>query len=142
MCEIGNETNASSDTKLLAKSLLADLSTNLFTTKLYSEITGRRALLYPLVHRSPRHFIPALMSSLASTDPIRERTSKKAEGVRRDEVRRAVSEGYLAAVVRDLEAMISDPGGSLVLGEVMLFAEGGMEIFTSGTHTHEANNDR
>jgi pumilio family protein 6 len=82
------------------------------------------------------------MSSLASTDPIRERTSKKAEGVRRDEVRRAVSEGYLAAVVRDLEAMISDPGGSLVLGEVMLFAEGGMEIFTSGTHTHEANNDR
>jgi hypothetical protein len=64
--------------------------------------------------------------------------------VRRDEVRRAVSDGYLAAVVRDLEAMISDPGGSLVLGEVILFAEGGMETFNSYTHlyTHEANNDR
>jgi len=69
--------------------------------------------------------------SLVSTDPIRAKTSKKEEGVRRDEVRRAVSDGYLAAVVRDLEAMISDPGGSLLLGEVMLFAEGGMETFTS-----------
>lgn len=134
--------STSSDTKLLTKSLLADLSTTFFTPRLYGEITGRRALLYPLVHRSPRHFIPALKTSLASTDLIREKTSKKAEGVRRDEVRRAVSEGYLAAAVRDLEAMIGDPGGSLVLGEVMLFAEGGMEIFTSCTHTHEADNDR
>jgi len=94
------------------------------------------------VHRSSRHFIPALTISLASTDPIRERTSKKAEDVRRDEVRRAVSEGYLAAVVHDLEAMTSDPGGSLVLGEVMLFAEGGTKTFTSSNHTHKANNDR
>ena len=77
------------------------------------------------MHRSLRHFTPALIASLASTDSIREKTSKKHEGVRRDEVRRAVSDGYLAAPVRDLEAMISDPGGSLVLGEVMLFAEGG-----------------
>jgi hypothetical protein len=45
--------------------------------------------------------------------------------VRRDEVRRAVSDGYLAALVRDLDTMISDAGASLVLGEVMLFAEGG-----------------
>lgn len=123
--EIGKPTNAHSDTKLLAKSFLADLSTAFFTLKLYREITGRRVLLYPLVHRSPRHFTPALIASLGSTDSIREKTSKKDEGVRRDEVRRAVSVGYLAALVRDLDAMISDPGGSLVLAEVMLFAEGG-----------------
>jgi len=77
------------------------------------------------VHRSPRHFTPALIASLASTDSIREKRSKKDERVRRDEVRRAVSDGYLATLVRDLEAMINDPGGSLVLVEVMLFAEGG-----------------
>ena len=45
--------------------------------------------------------------------------------MRREEVRRAVSDGYLAALTRDLEVMIRDPGGSLVIGEVMLFAEGG-----------------
>lgn len=94
------------------------------------------------MHRSPRHFTPALILSVASTDPIREKTSKKAEDVRRDEVRRAVSDGYLAAVVRDVEAMIRDPGGSLVFGEVMLFAEGGMQTFTSYFHTHEADNVR
>lgn len=93
------------------------------------------------MHRSPRHFTPALIVSLASTDQVREKTSKKAEGVRRDEVRRAVSDGYLTAVVRDVETMIRDPGGSLVFGEVMLFAEGGMETFILYTHTHEANND-
>jgi len=106
------------------KALLTDLSTTFFTPKLYSEITGRRALLYPLVHRSPRHFTPDLISSLASTDSIRQKTSKKDARVRRDEVRRAVSDGYLAALVRDLDTMISDAGASLVLGEVMLFAEG------------------
>ena len=62
--------------------------------------------------------------------------------MRRDEVRCAVSDGYLASVVRDVEAMIRDPGGSLVFGEVMLFAEGGTETFTSYGHTHEADNDR
>ena len=77
------------------------------------------------MHRSPRHFTPALIASLASTDAIREKTSKKDGRVRRDEVRRAVSDGYLAALMHDLEPMINDPGGSLVVGEVMLFAEGG-----------------
>ena len=56
-----------------------------------------------------------------------ERTSKKDDKVRREEVLKASSEGLLALVEQPdkTEELIRDPGGSLLLTEIMLYAEGG-----------------
>lgn len=100
--------------------------------KLYQEIHGRRALLYPIVPRSQKHYTPAIIKTLSSTDSIREKTSKKDNDIRRDEVRKAVSEGYLKCIEENSKEMIADPGGSLVVVEVMLHAEGGKPMSSSG----------
>lgn len=118
-----------SDTKLTAKQLLAEMMPSPPTTSLPSSLlassAGRRTLLYTLIPRSPRHFTPAIISSLAATDELRAKTSKKDEAVRRDEVRRAASPALLSLIEERGVEMSRDPKGSLVVAEIMLYAEGG-----------------
>ena len=77
--------------------------------------------------------MPVQIASLAETDEIRSRTSKKSPTSREEEVRKAASEDLIHWVEESGEALIRDPGGSLVVGEVMLYAEGGLStsFFTS-----------
>lgn len=117
------------DTKMIQKSILSDLTA--LTKKLYSDANGRRALLYPIVGRNSRHFTPAIIATLAITDSIREKTSKKDENVRREEILKALSEDMLRQVRENVKEMIIDPGGSLLVIEVLLHAEGGMTPFPS-----------
>lgn len=63
---------------------------------------------------------------LAETDAARATTSKKDDTVRAEEIRKAASEPLLAWVTNKGAEAIRDPGGSLVVGEVMLHADGGM----------------
>jgi pumilio family protein 6 len=56
---------------------------------------------------------------------VRARTSKKDTGVREEEVRRAASEGLLEFVREEGARVGRETGGSLVVGEIMLYAEGG-----------------
>jgi pumilio family protein 6 len=114
---------ACSDTKLTGKSLLTDLTSHAST--LVKTAQGRRALLYPLVGRARRHFTPALVKALAETDPIRAKTSKKDAGARADEVRKAASEGLLAWVEKEGAEAVRETAGSLVVVDVMLYADGG-----------------
>ncbi|TFY77347.1 hypothetical protein EWM64_g6664 [Hericium alpestre] len=110
------------DTKLLAKSLLPSITS--IASKLHAVSAGRRALLYPLVPRSRRHFTPAIIATLAETDAIREHTSKKETDVRAAEVRAAVSPDLLAWLEREGAEVSRETGGSLVVAEVMLEADG------------------
>ncbi|KAG8789320.1 pumilio domain member 6 [Serendipita sp. 405] len=110
------------DTKLLSKSILADLAA--LAPKLYMDANGRRALLYPLIYRSSRHITPAMATVLAYTDPIRATTSKKDEELRREEVRKAFSGDILKQVEMNAAKMILDTGGSLLITEVLLCADG------------------
>jgi pumilio family protein 6 len=88
---------------------------------------GRRAILYPLMGRSRKHLTPAQIASLAETDGVRATTSKKDDAVRADEVRKACSEGLLEWVVKEGAMVSRDTGGSLVLTDILLFADGGMQ---------------
>ncbi|THH04911.1 hypothetical protein EW145_g5179 [Phellinidium pouzarii] len=111
------------DTKMTAKSLVAEITAR--AASLYSSPQGRRALLYLLVPRSPRHFTPAQSVLLAETDVARARTSKKDASLRQEEVRKAASP-TLVALLEDAsqtEVLIRDPGGSLLVVEIMLCAE-------------------
>lgn len=65
------------------------------------------------------------IATLAETDPIRARTSKKDNEVRAAEIKRAASEDLLAWIAKSGAEVSQDPGGSLVVLEVMLSAEGG-----------------
>ena len=118
-----------SDTKLITKQLLAELMPSPPTASLPSSLlassAGRRMLLYTLIPRSPRHFTPAIISSLAATDELRTKTSKKDEVMRKDEVRCAASPALLSLVESRGVEMSRDPKGALVVAEIMLFAEGG-----------------
>lgn len=82
-------------------------------------------LLYTIIPRSLRHFTPAIISSLASTDELRGKTSKKDETVRMDEVKHAASPALVSLIEERGVEMSRDPKGSLVVAEIMLFAEGG-----------------
>lgn len=115
------------DTKMLTKSLLSDLTSQKMVKKLYADANGRRTLLYPLVGRSTRHFTPTAIASIKATDEIREKagTSKKDEALRREEIKKAVSEDMLRAVRDNAKEMILDPAGSLLVTEVLLYAGGG-----------------
>jgi pumilio homology domain family member 6 len=115
------------DTKMLTKSLLSELTSQKMVKKLYAHANGRRTLLYPLVGRSTRHFTPAAIASIKATDEIREKagTSKKDEALRREEIKKAVSEDMLKAVQDNAKEMMLDPAGSLLVTEVLLYAEGG-----------------
>ena len=114
----------SSDTKLTAKSLVAEVTAHART--LYTSAQGRRALFYLLVPRSSRHFTPALSSLLAETDPVREKTSKKDPDVRRKEILVAASSALIALCEGEsVEELMRDPGGSLLVTEILLVAVGG-----------------
>lgn len=118
-----------SDTKLIAKSLVSEIVSHAPT--LYTTAHGRRSLLYLLVPRSTRHFTPAQINILAETDEDKKRTSKKDDDVRRSEIRKAASEGLLGGLIENrerVEEMIRDPGGSLLVTEIMLYAEGGKSL--------------
>jgi pumilio family protein 6 len=65
---------------------------------------------------------------LAETDEVRTRTSKKSPESREEEVRRAASEDLIRWVEESGEALAREPTGSLVVTEIMLFAEGGQLI--------------
>ncbi|KDQ16608.1 hypothetical protein BOTBODRAFT_30530 [Botryobasidium botryosum FD-172 SS1] len=112
------------DTKLLSKSVVPEIVAHASDMSFTSHKAGRRALLYLLVPRCPRHFTPASLKTLAEADPVRAQTSKKDPEVRAQEVRAAASEGLLRSVAEKGEEMIGDPGASLLVGEIMLFAEG------------------
>jgi len=115
------------DTKMIHKSLLSGINSPPMVKKLYADANGRRALLYPLVGRSTRHFTPATIASIQITDEIREKagTSKKDETLRQEEIKKVISEDMLRAVQENAKEMILDPGGSLLVTEVLLYAEGG-----------------
>jgi pumilio homology domain family member 6 len=119
------------DTKLLAKSVVAPIVEPESARALLASPQGRRALLYLVVPRSSRHFTPAQVRSIAETDGVRdgvegqEGTSKKDAEVRRREVREAASEELIKGVVVEGGEVWRDPGGSLVVGDVMLYTEGG-----------------
>lgn len=116
--------NNNSDTKLLSKGLISLMTAS--PQELYTTPQGRRSLLYLIVPRTRRHFTPAQIACLAETDEIRSRTSKKDPTSREEEVRKAASEHLIQWVEESGEALIRDPSGSLVVGEVMLYAEGGL----------------
>ena len=83
---------------------------------------------YLLVPPTRQHFTPAQIATMAEMDEIRARTSKKDTSVREEEVRKAASLG-LIEFVRDCGGLIGrETGASLVIAEIMLFAEGG-ELF-------------
>lgn len=122
-----------SDTKLLHKSLILEITKHATSLDFATQISTRRCLLYLLVPRSPRHFPPALVANLAQTDEIKTKTSKKDEEVRRKEIREAASPDLVASIERmgkgdgegGVEEMVRDPGGSLLVAEIMLYADGG-----------------
>jgi hypothetical protein len=70
---------------------------------------------------------------LAETDEGRNKTSKKDVDVREKEIRQAASEGSgllrLIGERERVDEMCRDPGASILLGEIMLYAEGG-ELIT------------
>lgn len=117
---------SSSDTKMLAKTLIPAIT--LHASDLYQSSHGCRSLLYPIIPRSRRTLTPAIIATLAETDPIRAKTSKKDADVRAAEVRAAASADLLAWVAKDGKIVSRDTAGSLVVMEVMLEADGGSLI--------------
>jgi pumilio family protein 6 len=69
---------------------------------------------------------------LAETDAVRAWTSKKDSNTREEEVRKAASEGLLEFVKDEGAKAGREMGGSLVIAEIMLYAEGGE--FSSSFH--------
>ncbi|KAF8884117.1 puf family RNA-binding protein [Infundibulicybe gibba] len=110
------------DTKLVAKSLISEITA--CASKLYLIPQGRRALFYLIVPRTRRHFTPAQIVSLAETDAARARTSKKAPELRAAEVCTFASEALVTWVEKTGGEVLREPGGSLVIAEIMLFADG------------------
>ncbi|RPD65176.1 ARM repeat-containing protein [Lentinus tigrinus ALCF2SS1-7] len=110
------------DTKLTAKSLVSDVVAAAST--LYTSSQGRRSLFYLVAPRTRRHFTPAQIATLAETDAIRAKTSKKDDELRTSEIRKAASEGLLNWVAQSGAEVSRDPGGSLVVCEIMLDADG------------------
>ena len=86
--------------------------------------------MYLVVPRTRRHFTPAQIASLAETDEIRSRTSKKSPSSREEEVRNAASEDLIRWVEESGEALIREASGSLVVSEIMLNADGGLSKIT------------
>lgn len=114
---------STSDTKLTAKSLVSDIT--LHTNGLATSPQGRRSLFHLIVPRSRRHFTPAQIAVIAETDGVRAKTSKKDSAIREGEIRKAASEGLLQFVAENGAETARDTGGSLLVLEIMLYAEGG-----------------
>ena len=86
---------------------------------------GRRSLFHLIVPRSRRHFTPAQIAVIAETDDVRAKTSKKDSAIRESEIRKAASEALLQFVAENGAEIARDTGGSLLVLEIMLYAEGG-----------------
>ncbi|KAG8221634.1 armadillo-type protein [Butyriboletus roseoflavus] len=110
------------DTKLTAKSLVSDIMSH--TSSLATNPQGRRTLFHLIVPRSRRHFTPAQIAVIAETDGIRAKTSKKDSTIRESEIRKAASEGLLQFVTENGAEIARDTGASLLVLEIMLYAEG------------------
>ncbi|KAG7440558.1 ARM repeat-containing protein [Guyanagaster necrorhizus] len=108
------------DTKLVLKTLVTEITQAADT--LYPSPQGRRVLLYLMVPRTRRHFTPAQIASITETDEIRSRTSKKDANIRQNEIRIGASEPLLAWISENAEKISRDPGGSLVIPEILLYA--------------------
>jgi pumilio homology domain family member 6 len=112
-----------SDTKLIAKSILPSITQNV--KSLQANAAGRRAVLYPLVPRDRRYYTPSMIARISETDSLRVQTSKKSSDVRTAEICSAASPELLSWVVRDGAEVSRETGGSLVITEIMLEAQGG-----------------
>lgn len=110
------------DTKLTTKSLVTDITSH--ASSLVSSPQGRRSLFHLIVPRSRRHFTPAQIAVIAETDGTRAMTSKKDNTVRENEIRKAASDELLQFVAEKGAETARDTGGSLLVLEVMLCAEG------------------
>ncbi|GBE84550.1 ARM repeat-containing protein [Sparassis latifolia] len=110
------------DTKLTAKSIVSEITAS--ASSLYSSVQGRRSLLYLIAPRSRRHFTPPQIALLEETDVIRARTSKKDNALRALEIKRAASDSLLTWMAESGAEVARDKGGSLVVCEIMLAAEG------------------
>lgn len=111
----------------MSKSLISLITAS--AQKLYTSSQGRRSLLYLIVPRTRRHFTPAQIATLAETDETRARTSKKSPASREEEVRKAASEELLAWVEQSTEEIIREPAGCLVVAELMLNGDGGIDRY-------------
>ncbi|GMK55421.1 hypothetical protein CspeluHIS016_0204770 [Cutaneotrichosporon spelunceum] len=110
------------DTKLMAKAFVSDLVA--IAHDLAGDKHGRRALLY-LLSPSSRHFLPATLTSLASSSATAHAgTSKKDAAVRRRELLAAASPGLLALVAEHADTLVRDPGSGLLVTEILLHATG------------------
>ncbi|EKM77539.1 hypothetical protein AGABI1DRAFT_77037 [Agaricus bisporus var. burnettii JB137-S8] len=118
------------DTKLLSKSLISEITTP--ANNIYEKPQGFRALVYLLAPRTRRHFMPAQIASLEETDAVRARTSKKDPEARADEIRKFASEALLNWITENGAKVAREPRGSLIVTEIMLYAEGDK---TSATKT-------
>ncbi|KAF9451432.1 ARM repeat-containing protein [Macrolepiota fuliginosa MF-IS2] len=118
------------DTKLLAKSLISEITTS--ANSIYEKPQGLRVLVYLLAPRTRRHFMPAQIASLEETDNARARTSKKDPEARATEVRKFASEALLQWIAENGAKVSKEPRGCLIATEVMLYAEGDK---TSATKT-------
>lgn len=116
----------SSDTKLIAKSILPSITQN--AKSLQANTTGRRTLLYSLLPRDRRYYTPSMIARISETDTLRALTSKKSSDVRAAEICSAASPELLSWVVRDGAEVSRETGGSLVITEIMLEAHGGKSL--------------
>jgi pumilio family protein 6 len=69
--------------------------------------------------------MPAQIASLEETDAIRARTSKKDPEARSAEIRKFASEALLNWITENGTKVAKEPRGSLIVTEIMLYAEGG-----------------
>ena len=113
----------SSDTKLVSKSLVSELTA--VAPTIWKSTHGRRSLLYLIAPRSRRHFTPAQIATLAETDVTKAQTSKKDGSVRATEILKAASGSLLEFVARHGKEAVLSTGGSLLVLEIMLQADGG-----------------
>ena len=112
-----------SDTKLVSKSLVSELTA--VAPTIWKSTHGRRSLLYLIAPRNRRYFTPAQIATLAETDATKAQTSKKDDSVRATEILKAASASLLEFVARHGQEAALDTGGSLLVLEIMLQADGG-----------------
>jgi pumilio family protein 6 len=122
-CRIFQRLIFSSDTKLIAKSILPSITQNVKT--LQANAAGRRTVLYSLVPRDRRYYTPSMIARISETDSLRAQTSKKSSDVRAAEICSAASPELLSWVVSDGVEVSRETGGSLVITEIMLETHGG-----------------
>jgi len=70
--------------------------------------------------------MPVQIAFLEEIDAVRQRTSKKDSEARIAEVCRFSSEALLEWIAQSGTQLLSDPRGSLIATEVMLYADGGL----------------